>query len=177
MSVFEHLVSIFGHSWTLQQLNHFDIRLIYSPLHRLAHPLALITMSRYTSLASYLIMSEYQSKISIRKFYKNKFFICTNIIGFSIGIVACLLILQYVFYKKCYDHLHLNGDRIHQGSTHEFALRCPNKYFPTFPAISSSIRQVFLELKQTVSLHSHLIHIRRLAEISSKTNKKTTTCC
>ncbi|MFI5155876.1 MAG: ABC transporter permease, partial [Chitinophagales bacterium] len=42
-------------------------------------------------------------KIILRNLWKNKTFSAINIAGLSIGLAACLLILQYVSFKLSYD--------------------------------------------------------------------------
>ncbi|MEQ9438241.1 MAG: ABC transporter permease [Cyclobacteriaceae bacterium] len=53
-------------------------------------------------------------KIAYRNLLKNKVFSLINIFGLAIGMVACLLILQYVQYELSYDNFHENGDRIYR---------------------------------------------------------------
>lgn len=43
---------------------------------------------------------------AIRSFSKHKSFTILNVIGLSLGMVASLLILQYVKYERSYDTFH-----------------------------------------------------------------------
>ena len=44
--------------------------------------------------------------IALRSFFKHKTFTFLNILGLSLGMVASLLILQYVKYERSYDTFH-----------------------------------------------------------------------
>jgi putative ABC transport system permease protein len=54
--------------------------------------------------------------IAWRNLKKNRVFSFINILGLSIGMAACLLILQYVSLETSYDNFHANGDRIYRVS-------------------------------------------------------------
>ncbi len=51
-------------------------------------------------------------KIAIRNLWKQKLFSATNIVGLSIGVLCCLLILMYVGHELSYDKWNINRDRI-----------------------------------------------------------------
>ena len=53
-------------------------------------------------------------KIAWRNLLKNKTFSFINIAGLSIGIAACLLILQYVSFELSYDQFNKNADDIYR---------------------------------------------------------------
>src|SRR6476469_7903549 len=53
-------------------------------------------------------------KVAIRNILKYKFFSAINILGMTIGITACLLIVLYVVDELSYDRFHANSDRIYQ---------------------------------------------------------------
>jgi putative ABC transport system permease protein len=53
-------------------------------------------------------------KTAWRSLIKNKFFSLVNILGPSIGIAACLLILEYVSFELSYDHFNKNADNIYR---------------------------------------------------------------
>ncbi len=54
--------------------------------------------------------------IAWRNLKKNRVFSLINIVGLSIGMAACLLILQYVGHELSYDDFHAQGDRIYRVS-------------------------------------------------------------
>ncbi|MEO6327899.1 MAG: ABC transporter permease, partial [Ginsengibacter sp.] len=53
-------------------------------------------------------------KIAWRNLMKNKTFAFINIAGLSIGMAACLLILQYVSFQLSYDQFNKNADDIYR---------------------------------------------------------------
>ena len=53
-------------------------------------------------------------KVAIRNILKYKFFSAINILGMTVGITACLLIILYVADELSYDRFHQNADRIYQ---------------------------------------------------------------
>lgn len=53
-------------------------------------------------------------KIAWRNLIKNKVYSWINIGGLAIGIVACLLILQYVAFEHSYENFHEKKDRIYR---------------------------------------------------------------
>ena len=57
-------------------------------------------------------------KLAFRNIMKYKFFSAINILGMSIGIAACLLILLYVVDELSYDRFHADAERIYQVGLH-----------------------------------------------------------
>ncbi|MEQ9415853.1 MAG: ABC transporter permease, partial [Cyclobacteriaceae bacterium] len=53
-------------------------------------------------------------KSAFRNFVKHKSFTFLNVIGLSLGIAACMLILQYVKYEKSYDTFHSKAENIYR---------------------------------------------------------------
>jgi putative ABC transport system permease protein len=53
-------------------------------------------------------------KTAWRSLLKNKFFSLINIVGLSLGMAACLLILQYVNFELSYDHFNDNASDIYR---------------------------------------------------------------
>jgi len=53
-------------------------------------------------------------KIAFRSLLKHKGYSLINIIGLSVGMAICLLILLYIQHEVSFDRFHENGDRIHR---------------------------------------------------------------
>src|ERR1043165_438040 len=51
---------------------------------------------------------------ALRNIQKNKVFSVINIAGLSLGMAACLLILQYVNFELSYDHFNKNAANIYR---------------------------------------------------------------
>src|SRR4051812_34796347 len=56
-------------------------------------------------------------KIAVRNIMRHKMFSFINIFGLSIGMTACLFILQFVFFELSFDNYNSNKDRIYKVST------------------------------------------------------------
>src|SRR5688572_11591412 len=50
--------------------------------------------------------------IAFRNFYKFRFYSLINVIGLTIGITACLVILLFIRFEISYDRFNTNADRI-----------------------------------------------------------------
>lgn len=53
-------------------------------------------------------------KTAWRNLRKNSFYTSLNIIGLSVGLATCMLIMLYVFDELSYDHYNVNADRIYR---------------------------------------------------------------
>src|SRR5687767_12201704 len=53
-------------------------------------------------------------KIAWRNILRQKGYAAINIFGLAIGIAACLLILQYVFFELSFENFHAYKDRIYR---------------------------------------------------------------
>ncbi|MDX2443604.1 MAG: ABC transporter permease [Bacteroidales bacterium] len=51
---------------------------------------------------------------AFRNIFKNKIFSILNLISLSVGIAACLLLFQYVFYENSFDKFHENSENIYR---------------------------------------------------------------
>lgn len=56
--------------------------------------------------------------VAVRNILKHKFFSAINILGMTIGVTACLLIILYITDELSYDQFHANADRIYQVGLH-----------------------------------------------------------
>lgn len=57
-------------------------------------------------------------KVALRNILKYKFFSAINILGMTIGIVSCLLLVLYVADELSFDRFHKNADRLYQLGLH-----------------------------------------------------------
>jgi len=56
--------------------------------------------------------------VAVRNILKHKFFSAINILGMTIGVAACLLIILYISDELSYDRFHANAERIYQVGLH-----------------------------------------------------------
>jgi putative ABC transport system permease protein len=57
-------------------------------------------------------------KIAVRNILKYKFFSAINVLGMTIGITSCLMLILYVSHELSYDQFQKDGDRIYQVNLH-----------------------------------------------------------
>lgn len=57
-------------------------------------------------------------KVAIRNILKHKFYSAINVLGMTIGVTACILIVLYVVDELSYDRFHVNADRMYQVGLH-----------------------------------------------------------
>ena len=57
-------------------------------------------------------------KVAVRNILKYKFYSAINILGMTIGVTACILIVLYVADELSYDRFHKDADRIYQIGLH-----------------------------------------------------------
>jgi putative ABC transport system permease protein len=53
-------------------------------------------------------------KIALRNLVKQKVYSLINILGLTVGIASCLLIVMFVLHETAYDKFHTNADRIYK---------------------------------------------------------------
>jgi len=53
-------------------------------------------------------------KTAFRSLLKNKGFTAINVLGLTLGIATCLLIVFYVLDELSYDRFNVNADRIYR---------------------------------------------------------------
>lgn len=85
-------------------------------------------------------------KVALRNIMRYKFYSAINILGMTIGVTACLIIILYIADELSYDKFHKNADRIYQVGLHGkiggqdimVANTCP----PMGPALVAEIPEV-----------------------------------
>jgi putative ABC transport system permease protein len=84
--------------------------------------------------------------VAVRNILKHKFFSGINILGMTIGVTACLLIILYISDELSYDQFHANADRIYQVGLHGKVagqdIRTANTCPPMSAALVSDIAEV-----------------------------------
>jgi putative ABC transport system permease protein len=83
----------------------------------------------------------YHFKIALRRILGNKQFTILNIAGLTIGMSACIVILQYVFFEHSFDRFHKNYQNIYR-----FENTCSQELGP-------NLKETFPSVKQYARLH------------------------
>ncbi|MBA4053464.1 MAG: ABC transporter permease [Marivirga sp.] len=91
--------------------------------------------------------------IALRSFLKHKTFTFLNVIGLSLGMVASLLILQYVKYERSYDTFHSKARDIYrvqynQWQNGKLRFECA----AAVPAVGPALKNNFPEVKRFTRL-------------------------
>jgi len=91
--------------------------------------------------------------IALRSFLKHKSFTFLNVIGLSLGMVASLLILQYVKYERSYDNFHSKAKDIYriqynQWQNGKLRFECA----AAVPAVGPALKNNFPEVKRFTRL-------------------------
>ncbi|MEJ7647363.1 MAG: ABC transporter permease [Chryseolinea sp.] len=87
--------------------------------------------------------------VAFRNVIKNKIFSSINIFGLSIGLAACLLILQFVMYELSYDKFHDKADRIYRVTNDRFQHgKLIQHGTIMYPTIGPAMAQDFPEVEQ-----------------------------
>jgi len=91
--------------------------------------------------------------IALRSFFKHKTFTVLNVLGLSLGMVASLLILQYVKYERSYDSFHSKAHDIYrvnynQWQNGKLRFECA----AAVPAVGPALKNNFPEVKRFTRL-------------------------
>ena len=92
-------------------------------------------------------------KIAFRNFSKHRGYTLLNVVGLSIGISACLLILSYVMNELSYDKFNKNADNIYRIQLNSYqdgklAFQCA----ATYPGVGPALKEEFPEVKEYARL-------------------------
>ncbi|MEO5978821.1 MAG: ABC transporter permease [Chryseolinea sp.] len=91
---------------------------------------------------------------AFRSFFKNKSFTILNVLGLTIGMVASVLILQYVKYEKSFDSFHTKANDIYriqynQWQDGKLRFECA----AAVPAVGPALKNNFPEVKRFTRLY------------------------
>jgi putative ABC transport system permease protein len=87
-------------------------------------------------------------KIACRVLLRQKLFSGINILGLSVGMAACLLIVQYISFELQYDNFHRNGDQIYRINHQNFSKGNLVENLPTtYSAVGPTLTAHFPEVR------------------------------
>lgn len=101
--------------------------------------------------------------IAWRNFLRQKEYSLLNILGLSIGLTCCFVIMLYVFHETTYDQFHAKGDRIFRVIQ---TVPDDKDWAWTGGVMPSIMKREFKEVEHAVSLHRITTYIT--AESTSK---------
>src|SRR5687768_12324551 len=113
----------------------------------------IILRNKFTLQIINTIMLRNYITIAFRNVAKNKVFSAINIFGLSIGLAACLLILQFVSFELSYDRFHDNFDRIYRVTNDRFQNgKLIQHGTITYPTIGPTMAKDFPEIERHTRL-------------------------
>src|SRR5687767_7881292 len=93
-------------------------------------------------------------KTAFRSLRKHKGFTFLNILGLTIGLAVCLLIIFYVIDERSYDRFNLKGNRIYRVNTDKKINGSVTSSAVAAPKVAEALRLHFPEIESTVRLFS-----------------------
>ena len=93
-------------------------------------------------------------KIGVRNFLKNSVSATINLMGLTIGIMACILILQYVFYERSFDDFHQQGDQIYRVALLEKQGNSEDRSASNYYGVVETISEELPEINSFCTLHA-----------------------
>lgn len=95
-------------------------------------------------------------KIAWRNIKRQKAYSGINIIGLAIGIAACILILQYVWFELSYENFHENKERIYRVQQDRYDNgKLSTQWAAGAYAVGNSFKDVIPEIEDYVKLVNH----------------------
>ncbi|SKC86772.1 ABC transporter permease [Ohtaekwangia koreensis] len=94
-------------------------------------------------------------KIALRNILKHKFFSLINILGMTIGVTACLLIILYVSDELSYDKFHAKADRMYQVGLHGKIAGQEIYTSTTCPPLSAALVSEIPEIDESTRLDGY----------------------
>ena len=93
-------------------------------------------------------------KIAVRNLLRHKSFSAINIIGLSLGMACCFLILLFVRYELSFDKFQVNYDRVYRLTYNPKFAGIPKPMVRTPPPVSPLLVGYFPEMEQTARIYS-----------------------
>ncbi|HET7178315.1 MAG TPA: ABC transporter permease [Chryseosolibacter sp.] len=93
-------------------------------------------------------------KIAVRNFLKQRTFTFLNIIGLTLGLVASMLIMQYVRYERSFDTFHHNAKDIYRVQYNDWQNgKLRFECAAAVPAVGPALKNNFPEVKRFTRLY------------------------
>ena len=117
------------------------------------HTLKSIPYLIYDTIYWGVIMFSNYLKIAIRHIVGQKFYSLINVLGLSIGIASCILIMLWVKDELSYDRFHKNTDTVYRVTEHQY--NSSGDYFPVAVTpwpLSAALKADFPEIVESSRL-------------------------
>ena len=113
-------------------------------------------------------------KVIFQNIVRNKTYSLINILGLSVGIAVCMIIMQYVRYEQSYDRFHTKADHLYRiilefKNSNGVPLRDAANYAPAgealkndYPEVMSYVRITPEYSKVVLSHHDRLFEVNKI---------------
>lgn len=92
--------------------------------------------------------------IALRNLQKRKGFSLLNIFGLALGMISCLLILQYVNFERSYDTFHANGENLYRLRLDSYQEgRLAWQSATSYPAFAPTMKRDFPEIEEACRIY------------------------
>ena len=119
---------------------------------RFIQPFTLESRNTHVFPASRLELLRNYSQLSARYLLKHKAFFAINVLGLTIGIAACLIIVHYVRFELGYDTSHQYADRIYRVSATLHTPETEEPLAPTIYGLAPALQAQFPEVETAVRI-------------------------
>ncbi|HEX9828942.1 MAG TPA: ABC transporter permease [Bacteroidota bacterium] len=85
--------------------------------------------------------------IAMRNLKKNKVYSAINIVGLSVGIACCMLIMLQVYSELQFDRFHRNTERLYRVNYLQGTARGERTFGRSMPPLASALKQEFPEVE------------------------------
>jgi putative ABC transport system permease protein len=91
--------------------------------------------------------------LAYRNILKSKFFSLINILGLSLGMASCLLIVQYVMYERSYDNFHTRKERLFRIQQDRYDKgKLSTQWVAGCSAVGQALKENFPEVEEYVRM-------------------------
>ncbi len=91
-------------------------------------------------------------KIALRNLAKHKLFSFINIMGFALGIAACILVFSFVKYELGYDDFQKDGDRVYRVTLEAKSSKGLRKFVVTSFPLASALKDNYSQIENSVRI-------------------------
>ncbi|MFN5169792.1 MAG: FtsX-like permease family protein [Cyclobacteriaceae bacterium] len=118
-------------------------------------------------------MLQNQFKFTLRVLSRNKLFVAVSLLGLSISIAACILVLDYAKFELSYDKFFPNHKKIYRLQHNRFVNgELLYKKAMTFPEIGLAMKEYFPEIEQVGRLFPVSINVEPVFTAIAKSGER-----
>jgi putative ABC transport system permease protein len=109
--------------------------------------------------------------IAVRNLLRHKVFSFINIMGLTIGMACCFLILLFVQHEYSYDTFHTQADRIYRVTYNPKFAGLPQAVATTPPPAAPLLKEAFPEIAEAARMYQRNVSIKVVRESGAEEEK------